>query len=174
MKIINKKSGFTLVEIIVIVGALSLIMISLTSILSGVFNSQSKNKSNDNINQQGNWITEEIKKNLMNASGTGFSCPVGIGQSISFLNVKNGNRTVLGCLGSSGNYSIASSSANSATLFTKNNSLQITDCSEFVSCETLPSLEVSNVKIKFGMTSGEVGSPTYVNKDFELNVTLRN
>ena len=39
------KKGFTLIEIIVIVGALSLIMISLTSILSGVFNSQSKNIS---------------------------------------------------------------------------------------------------------------------------------
>lgn len=168
------KKGFTLIEIVVIVGVLSLIMISLTSILSGVFNSQSKNKSNDNINQQGNWVIEEIKKNLMNASGTGFTCPIGIGKSVSFLNVKNGSRTVLGCLGSSGNYRIASVSANSATLFTKNNSLQITDCNEFISCDTLSSLEVSNVTIKFNLNTGDVSSPVYVTKDFELNVTLRN
>lgn len=174
MKNIYKKSGFTLVEIIVIIGTLSLIMISLTGILSGVFNSQKKNQSNDTINQQGNWIIDEIKKNLMNASSVGFSCPVGIGQSIGFQNVKNGNVTVLGCLGTSGDYRIASSSANSATLFTNNGSLKLTDCTGFVSCEILPSSEVSDVKIKFKLEYGESLSPIYVSKDFELNVTLRN
>ena len=168
------KKGFTLIEIVVIVGVLSLIMISLTSILSGVFNSQSKNKSNDNINQQGNWVIEEIKKNLLNSSGVGFTCPIGIGQSISFQNVKDGKRTVLGCLKSGGNYSIASSSANSANLFTNNGSLQLTNCDEFISCETLPSLEVSGVTVKFNLNTGDALSTTYVTKDFELKVTLRN
>lgn len=168
------KKGFTLIEIIVIVGALSLIMISLTSILSGVFNSQSKNKSNDIINQQGNWVMEEIKKNLLNASGVGFICPTGVGQSVSFQNIKDGNRTVLECLGSNGNYRIASSSAIGTTLFTNNGSLKLTNCDEFISCETLPSLKVSGVTVKFNLNTGDVLSPTYVTKDFELKVTLRN
>jgi len=168
------KKGFTLIEIVVIVGVLSLIMISLTSILSGVFNSQSKNKSNDNIDQQGNWVIEEIKKNLLNSSGVGFTCPVGIGQSINFQNIKDGNRTILGCLTSGGNYSIASSSANSANLFTNNGSLQLTNCNEFISCEILPSGEVSGVTVKFNLNTGDPLSPTYVTKDFELKVTLRN
>jgi len=168
------KKGFTLIEIIVIVGALSLIMISLTSILSGVFNSQSKNKSNDTINQQGNWVMEEIKKNLLNASGIGFICPAGVGQSVSFQNIKDGNRTVLGCLGSIGNYYIASSSAIGTTLFTNNGSLKLTNCNDFISCETLPSLKVSGVTVKFNLNTGDSLSPTYVNKDFELKVTLRN
>jgi len=169
------KKGFTLIEIIVIVGALSLIMISLTSILSGVFNSQSKNKSNDIISQQGNWVIEEIKKNLLNASGIGFICPTGIGQSVSFQNIKDGNRTVLGCLGSSGNYSIASSSAaKNVELFKNNGGLKLTNCDEFISCETLPSLKVSGVTVKFNLNTGDVSSPTYVTKDFELKVTLRN
>lgn len=169
-----RQAGFTLIEIIIIVGVLALIMVSLTSILSGVFNSQNKNKSNDLINQQGNWVIDEIKKNLVNSSSVGFTCPEGIGQSVSFLNIKNGDRTILSCSGSSGNYNIASSSANGANLFIKNNNLQITDCSNFVSCETLPSSEVSIVKVKFNLNANDVSSPAYVTKDFELNVTLRN
>lgn len=143
-----KIKGFTLVEILVVVGSMMFIMTSIGGIMFGIFTSKSKNQAISKINQNGSWILSELKKNILNANSNGyngsdsnFNCPVGVfGNSVTITNIKNGEKTTISCLNTVDGYKIASVSAKSVGttvfLFQKNNDLQITDCSKFVTCST--------------------------------------
>lgn len=169
MKNKNKKFGFTLIEILVVVGVTMLIMASIAGIMSVVFNSQNKNKSDDKISQNGQWVLNELKKNVLNAANDGsenqFICPVGVGASITITSVKDGDKTTISCEGNK----IASISATGRTIYLLNNQdLKIGDCNTFVSCSTLPSLQLSGVSFNFSLEN--IGS----SKNFLMDVTLRN
>lgn len=181
-----KKNGFTLIETLVVVGSIMLIMTSIGGIMFAVFSSKSRNEANDRISQNGNWILNELKKNVLNASnesenGIRFTCPVGdIGNSITITNIKDGERTRISCFYDTGSqsYKIASISAKAVGttvfLFQKNNDLVLTDCSNFVTCSTLPSLQLSEVKFNFSLGAGVFGSDNGVTKPFFVDITLRN
>lgn len=179
-----KKRGFTLIETLVVVGAIMLIMTSIGGIMFAVFSSKSRNEANDKISQNGNWILNELKKNILNASnesenGVRFTCPVGdFGNSITITNVKDGDKTMISCFNTADGFKIASISAKAVGttvfLFQKNNDLTLIDCSDFVTCSTLPSLQLSEVKFKFRLGAGVFGSDNGVTKPFFVDITLRN
>ncbi len=174
------KKGFTLIEILVVISVILVVIASISGVMSGVFSSQNRNKATDKINQNGGFILAELKKNMLNANsgtenGAGFSCPMsGYGNSITVTNIKDGNKLTISCLDSgSGGYKIASISAVGTTvyLFQKNNDLVLNGCNEFVTCSTLPSLQLSKVKFNFNLGAGLSSGTT---KSFSLDVTLRN
>ena len=177
------KKGFTLIEILVVTSLIMVIIGSISGIMSGVFSSQSKNKATDKINQNGSWILNELKKNILNADsgteiGTGFDCPMDdYGTSITTTNIKNGEKTIISCLNNGvDGYKIASISAVGTTvyLFQKNKDLILDNCDNFVICSTLPSLQLSEVKFNFNLRAGGDGLSTGITKSFSLDVTLRN
>jgi len=181
-----RQTGFTLIEILVVTSLIMVIIGSISGIMSGVFSSQSKNKAVDKINQNGSWILNELKKNILNASsatqnGIMFDCPVNIyGNSITITNVKDGEKTTISCFDSdqtsSIDYKIASISAVGTTtyLFQKNNDLFLNSCDDFVTCSTLPSLQLSTVTFNFNLGAGVFGLSSGTTKSFSIDVTLRN
>jgi type II secretory pathway pseudopilin PulG len=181
------KKGFTFIEILIVISLIMIIIASISGIMSGVFSSQSKNKATDKINQNGSWILNELKKNILNANSNGyngadsnFNCPMGGGTSMVMTNVKDGEKTTISCLYDSGtnSYKIASISGKSVGttvyLFQKNNDLVLDSCSNFVTCSTLPSLQLSEVKFNFNLGAGVFGLSSGTTKSFSIDVTLRN
>lgn len=180
------KRGFTLIEILVVTSLIMVIIGSISGIMSGVFSSQSKNKATDKINQNGSWILNELKKNILNAESKGvnggdyFSCPMGGGASMVMTNVKDGEKTTISCLdfGTEG-FKIASISGKKDVgttiyLFQKNNDLYLENCNNFVTCTTLPSLQLSKVSFNFNLGAGVFDLSSGTTKSFSLDVTLRN
>jgi len=181
-----KKNAFTLVEILVVVGTMILIITSVSGIMFGVFSSKSKNQAITKMTQNGSWILDELKKNILNASsetenGVRFDCPMqSVGTSVAITNVKDGERTTISCLHDTvtDSYRIASISANSVGttvyLFQKNNDLYLNNCNDFVTCSTLPSLQLSDVKFNFDLGAGAFGLSNGITKSFSIDVVLRN
>jgi type II secretory pathway pseudopilin PulG len=178
------KKGFTLIETLIVVGVVLLIVVSMSGIMSGVFNSQNKNKAIDKIDQNGSWILNELKKNILNADNSGengqrFSCPLNGGTSILITNVKDGEETTISCFDSGADgYKIASISGKAVGttvyLFQKSNDLILNGCGNFVTCSTLPSLQLSNVSFNFNLQAGSESLSSGTTKAFLIDVTLRN
>lgn len=183
------KKGFTLVEILIVVSVTVLIIASISGIMSGVFISQSKSKANDKITQNGVWILNELKKNILNVdntnsrNGSKFTCPVNSnGNSITVTSIKDGETTTIKCLDTVDGYKIASISGRrtglgvgeTIYLFQGMKDAQLRDCSNFVSCSTLPSLVLSRVKFDFTLEAGTETLSVGVTKNFLIDVTLRN
>lgn len=179
-----KKNGFTLIEILVVMSVVLIIMVSIGGIMSGVFNSQNKGNAMDKVTQSGDWILNELKKNVLNADssdvngGLYFTCPLNGGTSIVITNVKDKQKTTISCLfdAATSSYKIASVSAVGTTvyLFQKDNDLTLSNCTNFVSCSTLPSLQLSNVKFNFNLGAGTSGITSETTKNFSMDVTIRN
>lgn len=183
------KKGFTLVEILIVVSVTVLIIASISGIMSGVFISQSKSKANDKITENGVWILNELKKNILNVDNTNsrnggkFTCPVNNnGSSITVTGVKDGETTTIKCLDTIDGYKIASISGRKVGLgvgetiylFQGMKDTLLRDCSNFVSCSTLPSLVLSHVKFNFTLEAGTETLSVGVTKNFLIDVTLRN
>lgn len=161
----NKKNGFTLVEIIVVIAILALIMVSIISVVVSILKAQNRTKSNTKVVSGGNIILNELKKNLTNSNRSTIVCSED-NSLITFANNFDGNTTTISCNGGK----VASSSA--STVYLNSEDVSITDCSQFVTCYTQPSLEISSVKFKFGIGSSVAGIES--NQDFEMEVTMRN
>lgn len=148
------------------------IMVSISGIMSGVFNSQNKNRASDLITQNGSWILNELKKNVLNADSSGqkFNCT---SSSVQMVSVKDGETTTIQCIGGA-NANIASVSARGTVNLIKNKELRLTGCGSFVTCSTMSSSQLSKVTFNFDLGSGAVGSLSETTKNFSIDVTLRN
>ena len=181
----KNKKAFTLIEILVVVGAVMLIIVSVSGIMSAVFSSQNKNKAIDKITQNGGWILSELKKNVLNADTNGensdkFTCSMSpvASNSIEIINNKDGEKTTIKCFNDASGYKIASISGTSigttVYLFQKNQDLELVNCDNFVSCSTLPSLNLSNVSFNFSLKAGNDVLSSGTTKVFLMDVSLRN
>lgn len=161
------RQGFTLIEIIVVLGVLGIIIVSIFTVLNGAFKTNNRVKWSERVEQNGTFILGELKKNILNA-GNIISC--GIGSSVSFDNAVDGNTTTIVCE----NEKISSISATTVDL--TDSKVKILDCNTFVSCDTLPSLEVTNVNFSFNLSAGVSGSGAedYATRKFQSKITVRN
>ncbi|HPT66319.1 MAG TPA: type II secretion system protein [Candidatus Woesebacteria bacterium] len=168
-----KKRGFTLIEILIVIGVVLIIMVSISGIMSGVFTSQNKNKSSDLITQNGSWILNELKKNILSADSSSqkFSCT---SNSISITSLKDGDTTTLICDIENNNISSQSATTGRTVDFINNEELRLTGCTGFVNCETMPNGQLSKVTFKFNLGAGVIGLTSETNKDFSIDVALRN
>lgn len=174
-----KTKGFTLIEILVVIGSLMLIISSIGGVIFGIFRSSNKNESISKINQNGNWIIDELKKNILNASSSVFICPADSdgGNSITVTSVKDGETTEIACLNDSSGYTIASISAKrneTIYLFQNNKDLLMDNCNNFVSCSFFDTSQLSKVSFNFKLTAGSDGLLSKKTKSFLLDVNLRN
>lgn len=161
----NKNKGFTLVEIMVVVTVLALIMVSIIGVVISIFKVQNQTKSSSKVVSGGNMILSELKKNILNSNRLSIICSEDK-KSVTFANNFDGKITTISCSGGK----IASISAQ--TVYLNSGDTSIVDCSQFVSCYTQPSLEVSGVVFRFGVGSSTAG--VGITQSFNMEVTIRN
>ncbi len=161
----KKRNGFTLIEIVVVTAAIAIIMVAIIGVVVSSFKLQNQTKSSSKVVSNGNEILNELKKNVLNSNRENISCAEN-GLSVTLMNTYDGNLTTISC----GGGNIASSSA--TTIYLNNREIIVTDCTNFVTCSTLPSLEISDVNFKFGV--GATTSGVGITQNFEVNITVRN
>jgi type II secretory pathway pseudopilin PulG len=154
---IIKEKGFTLIELIVIIGMSAMVMVTVGGILTSSYRAKNTSDRTDLIQQQSTFLTEQIKKNILEAIPDQIVCPVGTGTSISFT-TKKGGMTRISCDDTTGQ--VASFSAMGVGYSLLSNNVVARNCDEFVTCELLPSLEVSSVNFKMNLGTSILGSET--------------
>ncbi|MFZ2153131.1 MAG: prepilin-type N-terminal cleavage/methylation domain-containing protein [Microgenomates group bacterium] len=171
------KRGFTLIEMLVVVGVLAIIMITVTSILANSFKAKNRVAVADLVEQNGALVTREIRNNIMMTAGIGVSCVVdgvSAGSTLALTNIDDGQVTNLVCYENS---KIASESANGNFDLTTN-SVKVTGCDNFARCDLYPDTadRVAKVNLLFNLSSGDTAvSPVAGNsKTFNSSVVVRN
>jgi len=166
----KKINGFSLIEIIVVVSVMGFILTSITTVLVNSFKAKNRINWADRVEQNGAWVLSEIRKNVVNVSGSDIGY-----DSINknyFTVVSTG--TTIQCI-ETGDTQIASVSANPARL--SGEEVSVGGCSNFVNVTTSPSTgKVVNLKIGFSLSAGfvEGGPSDYVAKYFTSEIKIRN
>lgn len=166
------KRGFTLIELVVVVGVLGVVMAATSSVLINAFKANSRVKLTDRLSQDGNWALMELRKNIFSAKGTTITCDLG-SSAVSFENAQDGVGTTIFC--DAENNKIASQSANRLiNIDLINGGSEVTvDCGSFAGCTGSPT---SSVTFKFDLSIGNsnAGSQNYVKRTFDSTVSVRN
>ena len=123
--------GFTIIEIVVAVGITIVLMLAVGNVMTSAFKAKSGGEQISSVSAQSQIVMTKLKENIFDADINSISCPVGVGESISF-NTKTGGKTTLVCNPLSAR--IASISAQSGTFWLTNNDVAIQNCGSFVSC----------------------------------------
>ena len=178
LKHFGGQDGFTLVEIVVVLGVTGVVIISMVGIMVQSFRAKTRLSWSDEIEAGGTWVMDKLRNGILDASGDTLNCsPVG-SDRFSYVSLKGGGEiTTVICDDSAGNNSIASNSAN----LLKNN-LRVENCSTFVSCDTLPVAEggyrVTKVDLSFDLKPDPLlvptTSPDFVSRTFKTSVVVRN
>jgi type II secretory pathway pseudopilin PulG len=164
----KKKTGFTLIEIVVVVASVGLIMTSVIGLVLGTFKAQNREKATNKVMENGSWIINELRKNTLNSESTTIVCTAN--DSIEMVNMFDQEKSIFSCNRSSNK--IASTSAIRDPNTLNSDDVNITDCSNFVECEKDSSGKVSNIIFNFGI--GATTSGVSVAKNFNTVVTVRN
>jgi prepilin-type N-terminal cleavage/methylation domain-containing protein len=173
-----KKNGFTLVEIVVVLGVTGVVIVSMVGIMVQSFRAKSRLSWSDEIEAGGTWVMDKLRNGILDASGDTITCgPVG-SDTFTYVSLKGGGEiTTVLCDDDGASTGIASNSAN----LLKDN-LQVTNCSTFVSCDTLPVADggyrVTKVDLSFDLSADPAlvptTSPDYVSRTFQTSVVVRN
>ncbi|MFA7300927.1 MAG: prepilin-type N-terminal cleavage/methylation domain-containing protein [Candidatus Shapirobacteria bacterium] len=161
----TKNKGFTLIEIVVVIG-ISIVLITVVSeLMLSSFKVKNSTAVLETISTEASIALVKLKDNVFDASIDSFICPVGTGTSISFF-TKGGGQTTLLCDVVTGK--IASVSAESGSFSLTSNGVKASSCDKFVSCTTNSSNAVIdiNFNLNIGLTDGQsIGQTwTFVNK----------
>lgn len=123
------KAGFTLIEIIVVVGVLTVLIVSVSGIMGMTFKAKNTSDGNELLSAKAVMVLTELKRNVLNADVNRINCPTGVGTSISFV-AKDNVETSLECLPAQ----IASNSAKNGTFQLLDNGIVTNNCNDFVKC----------------------------------------
>lgn len=174
-----KKSGFTLIEIVVTVSTIGVIMMVVVGTILQTMKAQNRNRGMSELSDQGNWILSELRKNAFNSGNLSCSSD---NLSIGVTNLFNGASSRLSC-------DIASNSiaSTSGKTIRKLNSagIKVINCDNFVKCSTYEEIappdedgvttgdtRVLSVAFSFGIGTSVAG--VGVSQTFTTTVTLRN
>lgn len=159
--------GFSLIEMVVVVGSFGVIIVAVISTILLTFRSQNKVNSNNKLGENGASILMELRKNIFNSDSNNVVCDAG-GTSVVIINQNGLAETTLFC----GEGKIASISA--TTVYLNNDEVSVFSCQDFVECKKKSGSldEVVSVDFKFGLGTTTVGinSTQY----FDTSVTTRN
>ena len=160
----KNNKGYTLIEMVVVVGSLGIIIVAVISTILVTFRSQNKVKANNKTSENGRMILTELRRNIFNGTSKSIVCGLG-GSSVSIADLNIGTTTTsLVCR----NNNIAS---NSATL--NSSEVIVYGCQNFVTCTNKAGTsEVATVKFSFGLSSITAGVGT--SQMFDTIVTTRN
>lgn len=162
----SRNFGFSLIEIVVVVGSFGMIIVAVISTILLTFRTQNKVGSNNKLSENGTSIMAELRRNIFNSDSKSIVCGVG-GTSVTIVNRNDKEVTNLRCIG--GN--IASVSARTVNL--NSGEITVSSCQDFVVCTTkVGTSEVTGVDFKFGLRTTTVGVTS--TQFFKTSVTTRN
>jgi len=168
-----KRNGFTLIETIIVVVAVGLIMVSVIGISVSVFRTQNLTRSNNKAIQNGAFILDELRRNILNSGKDKIVCTTSSrSSSIEIINVYDGEKTTISCNQAQNKIASISATRVGETIFLSGTEVNVFGCSNFVGCTTLPSLDISSVNFKFGLNAETNGVGT--SQIFDLDVAVRN
>lgn len=175
----NYKKGFSLIELVVVIGVLAVIMVTVVAILFSALRSRTRVETGDILEQNGSLILNELRNNILNSNGENVSCLLsgmaGVGNSIAYVNRFDGMTTTLLCREGAGSV-IASSSAGVDFNFNSSD-VRVSGCNSFVSCDTMPSGsgEVAVINFNFVLSRGDSNAPpeSYSSRNFGTKVVIR-
>jgi len=134
----KNKAAFTLIEILVVVGVLTVMVVSVGGIMGMTFKAKNSSEGNELLSSKAVYVLNELKRNILNADVNRIICPPSnSGTSISFT-AKDSFSTTLSCLTSQ----IASESAKNGTFNLLDNGITTNGCTNFVKCN------IENEKVK--------------------------
>lgn len=159
-------SGFSLIEMVVVIGSFAVLIIGIISTVLLTFRSQNKVSSNNKLEENGIRILAELRRNIFNGEAMSIVCGAG-GSSVSVMNRSDKLQTNLVCRGGK----IASISATTVDL--NDGHVSVYGCSNFVVCQPKAGTsETAKVDFNFGLGTTTVGiNSTQV---FSTSVTTRN
>lgn len=167
----RKKLGFTLIEIVVVVGVLGSIMVTISTVLINSFKAKARIEVADKVERSGAVVLSELKSGVVNATGDGMVCA---GNTLSYTSVIDGGRTDLICYEGG---VVASSSANGVFNLTAAD-VAVSGCNNFVQCTmSVGSTDrVGQVDFVFRLVSGDsqLGAEQMINRQFKSSVVVRN
>lgn len=170
--------GFTLLEIIVSVGIISLIAVVVTQVLFSTGQSNSKAEIQKEVKQNGNYALGVIDRMMRNAQSVTSTCDGSITTSIQITNPDNG-ATTFGCVLDSGVTRLASQSA-SGTKYLTNDSVTLggVNCAASTlqfTCSTSTNIP-ARIKVMFSLS--QQGTPVsqfeQASAEFQTTIGLRN
>lgn len=169
------KKGYTLIEMVVVVGILGIIMAVVAGILINSFRAKSRVDLADSAEAVGSRVIDQIKNNMIMAVGQGITCALtGDGSRITFASSEDGQVTTLACYEGS---RIASESASGIFVLT-GSGVGVSGCYDFARCELFPNStdKVSAVNFSFTLSTGSsaAGAEKFVNRKFQSTVVTRN
>lgn len=164
-----KKPGFSLIELIVVIGLLSLLMLAISGTMLMSIVSSNRIRTTTKIKQAGNYALGQIQGMIRSAKSIETCYGGDETSSITLVNPDGNITTITSEIDEEGQTRIAS---NSATYLTPANM----ELSLFtLSCEPTTS-DPSLIKVSFGLkdkltTSRKTGNPTL---HFETSINIRN
>jgi prepilin-type N-terminal cleavage/methylation domain-containing protein len=166
----NLKSGFTLIEMIVVVGVLAVLMAAIVGIMLNWFRVTRRVDINQKVEESGTIALEALRQNILTADPVALrneGCLGTLGVGLTVVNRYDSGVSNLVC---NENGQIASSSANSANYL--KSGIMASGCGQFVSCDV--SGDTIVVSIKFGLSGGSSGVvDQYSSKTFSDKITVR-
>jgi len=162
-----KKAGFTLVEMVVVVGVTGIIMAAITGVLLNSFKTKNRVNVADLVEQNGSMLIAELRKNVVN--GVVSNC---LGPSVKVLNKSDQGITTISCAGNK----IASASGIPSVSVDLSGSNVTVDCTDsaFATCTTVGG-KITKVVFTFTLSGGSAvaGPANFVEKEFVTEVATR-
>ena len=181
---LKAKFGFTLLEILIALGVISLLGVVIVQVFFTTTRSNTKTEIVKDVKQQADYAVGTMTRFIQNSraisQANGAVC-LSTGSSVSSILVTSpdGNQTTFGCLADSGVQRLASVSASGSEYLTGSSyTLGGTSCADttlsFV-CSTIPGTSSS---VKIGFSLSQKGSPQSLyekaSTSIETTVSLRN
>jgi len=178
-----KKSGFTLIETLAVVGILGLVVVTSVSIFFLTLKSKRKSSSLTDIKQSGDYVLSIMSQMMRNAKQVSGACTTGDPgmSSIDILNPDGQTTTFtcqghsLGCLSalSPASERIASNSALPRLDCLTADDVKLSNCG--FSCDNSQSGKPTVITIKFTLEKGDISDILgYASHSFQTTVSLRN
>ncbi len=165
------RSGFTIIEVLVVTVAVVVLLLGLISSLFFSLKLANKAEAISLVNQEGSWIMSQIRDLVVHADAKhgGLICNQGVGMTIT--SILDGGVTSLACIVDTDGAYIASNSANGNFVMVARD-LKIENCENFVSCsDDIDPVVTVNFTLFTGISNF---IDTYANQTFLNQFVVKN
>jgi len=152
----KNKAAFTLIEILVVVGILTVLVVSVGGIMGTTFKAKNTSEGNELLSSKAVYILDQLKKDILSANPREFTCTDGVGSVKISFKTKNNTTTILTCFDA--DEKITSQTASGTYKYLEDDFLVW--CNGFVTCRKDETNKVTKVELKLniGITANVAGA----------------
>jgi type II secretory pathway pseudopilin PulG len=164
------KRGYSLVELIIIVGVIASITVMISGIMINTFKANNKTIMMRAVDENGSWAMERIRQYILSNSASTIECVNNAGWQIKIKGAEDGSG--VRCVGDI-NYNLGTIRSVDDDLI-KENEAKV-NCDTFGAECFMSGETVTGIGVSFYIFAGDTNSPgNFVSKVFNTKVTLRN